>query len=90
MPRIKKYENRIPAFYRRQALDIMLFTHVTALREFTAVDGKYTMKIEAAIDNFMEVYCISEDEFPIESALTTYNRVQQNFLYSELKRNTNN
>ena len=86
MPRTKKYENRIPAFYRKQTLDLLMFAHVTALREFTLKNEKYTMKIEDAIDDFYEVYCIDPDELPIESALVTYSRIKNNFLWSELKR----
>ena len=86
MPRIKKFENRIPAFYRKSTLDLLMFSHVTALREYTIEDGKYTMTLEEAIDDFYDVYCIDPDELPIESALTTYTRLQNNFLWSELKR----
>lgn len=89
MPRNKKYENKIPAFYRKSALDLMLFTHATAVREFEGQsdNGRYKVSIEEAIQHFFDVYCISTDDFPMESALTTYVRMQQNFLYSEMKRN---
>ena len=86
MPRIKKYENRIPSFYRKSILDLLMFAHVTALREYTSVKGKYKVTIEQAIDNFCETYGIPPDEYPIESAQSIYTRIQQNFIWSELKR----
>ena len=79
MPRVKKYEGKIPAFYRRSALDLMLFTHVTAMCE------RNNMKLDDAIYDFFDLYAIHDDEFPIESALTTYNRVRNNFIWTKIK-----
>lgn len=79
MPKVKKYEGRIPAFYRRSALDLMLFTHVTALCERT------DMNLDDAIIDFFDLYGISDSEFPIESALTTYNRIRNNFIWTKIK-----
>ena len=88
MPRSKEYENRIPAFYRRQTIDIMLFVHVTAIRERSGLDerGKrYVISIEEAIRDFFKLYCISEDEFPIENAMTVFHRVKANFIYTKIE-----
>ena len=92
MPRNKEYENKIPAFYRKSVLDLMLFTHATAVREFQGTDdnGKYLMTVEQAVQNFFDTYCISDNEFPMESALTTYTRMRHNFIWSEMKRNIDN
>ena len=78
MPKVKKYEGRIPAYYRRSALDLMLFTHVTAMCE------RNKMILEEAIEDFFDLYGISTEEYPLESALTTYNRVRNNFIWANL------
>jgi len=59
---------KIPAFYRKQAIDIMLFAHVTALQQ-------YQMPIIDAIQNF------SEDDYPMESARVTYTNMRNAFLW---------
>jgi hypothetical protein len=64
----------------------MMFSHITAIREFTTRDNKYTMTIEDAIGDFCELYGIEPDELPIESAMATYTRIQNMFLWSEMKR----
>lgn len=79
MPRVKKYEGKIPAYYRRSALDLMLFTHVTALCE------RNDMTLEQGIEDFFDMWGISTEEYPLESAKVTYNRVRNNFIWSELK-----
>ena len=89
MPKIKDYINKIPTFYRRQTIDLLMFSHVTAIREYTH-DGKYNVTIEEAILNFMLVYGIPYDDYPMDSAKTTYTRLQQNFLWSEIKQKLNN
>ena len=83
MPKIKKYEAKIPAFYRRSALDLMLFTHVTALCE------RYNVNLDDAIIDFFDLYGISDNDFPIESALTTYNRVRNNFIWTKITEQKN-
>jgi len=79
MPKNKEYINKIPAFYRRDTLDILLFAHVTAMRE------RRGMTIRAAIYDFFELYGFNEDDYPIESALVTYNRIYHNFVYTKIK-----
>ena len=79
MPKPKKYLGKIPAYYRRDTLDIMLFVHITAMKE------RGGMTIHAAIDDFFELYGFDEDDYPIESALVTYNRIYHNFVYIKIK-----
>ena len=80
MPKIKEYENRIPAFYRKSTIDIMLFTHVTAMH------FRNGMELKEAILDFYDMYGIDELEFPINNALKVYSRVRNNFLWQEMKR----
>jgi len=79
MPKANKYEGRIPSFYRRQIMDILLFAHVTAMHE------RNNMTLEDAIMDFLDLYDVSELEYPIESALTKYNRVRNNFIWTNIK-----
>ena len=58
MPRNKPYAGKIPAFYRKQTIDILLFAHVTALQQ-------YQMPIVDAIQNFRDTYGLTEDEISI-------------------------
>ena len=80
MPRSKEYENRIPAFYRRQTIDIMLFVHVTAMHERNEMD------LKDAIKDFFELYGIDEDEFPMGNALKVYHRIRVNFAYTKINK----
>ncbi len=84
MPRNKEYENRIPTFYRRQTIDIMLFVHVTAMIE------RNGMEIKDAVNDFFSLYGIDEDEYPIGTALKVYHRVRVNFLWTSLKDSLDN
>ncbi len=79
MPRTNEYEGKIPMFYRRRTLELMMFTHVTLLHE------RYEFTLEAALDDFLEMYGIDEKEYPVESALTIYNRIRNNFVWCNLK-----
>ena len=77
MPRVKPYMKKIPAFYRKQAIDIMLFAHVTALEQ-------YQMPITDAILNFRETYDLTEDDYPMESAQVTYTNMKNAFLWRRI------
>lgn len=89
MPKVKPYEQRIPAFYRRSALDLMMFAHVNALI-FVASKNKTEISIEDGIFDFLNFYGIDTNEYPIDSALTTYNRIRVNFIWTELKKTLDN
>jgi len=79
MPKVNEYEGKIPAFYRKRTLDILLFAHVTALHE------RHCMPLEEAIIDFMGLYKIDEDEYPVKSALIIYHRVRNNFIWANIK-----
>ena len=79
MPKINEYENKIPAFYRRRIIEILLFGHVTALHE------RHGMKLEDAILDFLELYGIDEEEYQLKSALIIYHRVRNNFIWANIK-----
>lgn len=79
MPKDKPYLKKIPNFYRKTALDIMMFAHVNAIMNNT------NMTIENAIYDFMNLYGISVDDFPIDSAKVSYNKIRNNFLWKETR-----
>ena len=79
MPKINEYEGKIPTFYRRRVLEIMLFTHVTLLRE------REGMEVKDAIKDFLRFYGIDELDYPIESALVIYHRTNNNFIWANIK-----
>lgn len=81
MPLVNKYEKKIPEFYRRRTLEILLFAHVTALVE------QCDMALEPAIRNFLDLYGIDEDDYPVKSALVLYNRIRNNFIWANIKKN---
>lgn len=78
MPRDKPYAKKIPVFYRKQTIDILLFAHVTALQQ-------YQMPIVDAIQNFRETYGLTEDDYPMESARVTFTNMRNAFLWRCIK-----
>jgi len=72
------YRNKIPIFYRKQTIDIMLFAHVTAM-------CKYGYTIKESIEDFKQTYNLNEDEYPLESALVTFSNMRNAFLWNELR-----
>ena len=78
MPRNKPYAGKIPAFYRKQTIDILMFAHVTALKQ-------YQMPISDAIFNFRDTYGLTEDDYPMDSARVTYSQMHNAFLWRCIK-----
>jgi hypothetical protein len=78
MPKEKKFERNIPAFYRKNAVDIMLYTHVTVMIR----DG---MTIRKGIYDFLDFYNISPDDYDIDTAMVTYHNMRQKFMYASIK-----
>lgn len=76
MGKVKPIEDRIPWIYRKKTIDQMLFSYVTGVRD---AHGRIT--IEQAILMFMEKYNLSEDDFPVESAMVSYQRMHRDFVH---------
>lgn len=77
MPKPKKIELSIPAFYRRQGIDILLFGHITALLP--------SMTIRKAAEDFIETYRIDPEDYDIDTALVVYNNMKQKFLWARIR-----
>jgi hypothetical protein len=70
MSRERKYKDIIPRIYQRSYYDIALFIYVTAQKDIMPA-----ISIEKALYNFFKRMCI--EDFNIDSALTTYFRMQK-------------
>jgi len=57
----------------------MMFAHVNAIMSNT------NMTIKNAIYDFMELYGIDLEDFPIDSALVSYNHLKNAFLWKETR-----
>jgi len=74
MPKEKNITKSIPKIYKRNAENIMLFCWVKAQKQVIP-----TVTLEQAISNFFRFACINVDEWDMESAKTTFNRLQKDY-----------
>lgn len=75
MPKTTGIELKIPAIYRRSALNLMMFGYVTGVRATL-----HTVSMRDAMFMFMESFDLEDEDFNVASGLTTYNRMQKEFL----------
>lgn len=75
MPENAYLENAVPKFFRRNALDIIIHTWITATRNVLP-----SVTIQEAAMSCMKFYGISEDQMTLKSVISTYNRVHQELL----------
>ena len=74
MSKEKPFENKIPAFYKKNAIDIAMFGWVLGMRR-----GLPAVKTNKSIELFLHEFKLSEDDYPLRSALVTYERIQKEF-----------
>lgn len=74
MPKEKPLTKTIPKIYKRNAESISLLSFVRAQKQIVP-----TVTLDQAIMNFFREFGISMDDWDIESARTTYNRMQKDF-----------
>lgn len=72
MPKVKDIEKPIPKIYRRNFEDIAMFWYVKGQKDIVPA-----ISIEKAMYNFFKAVC--EEDYNIESAMTTYSRMQREF-----------
>lgn len=77
MSKTKPFEKRIPAFYRKSTIDLLMFDWINAAKFY----NKTT--IEQAFDDFLEYYGIDQEDYSLDSAKINYNRIKTNFLWKE-------
>lgn len=69
-----KVEGTIPRIYKRNTISLLMFSFVQGVRTTL-----HTISVKQALCMFKEVYNLTEEEFNVDSALTTYSRMQQEF-----------
>lgn len=74
MPRRKKVFINVPALYQRQCLDHILFGYVNGIRK-----AMPSVSVVECVKYFMDDNELSEDDYPLETACTTYWRMQKEF-----------
>lgn len=74
MPKEKCLTKLIPKIYKRNAENIMLFAWVKAQKAILP-----TVTIEQSINMYFHQMCISIDEWDLQCAMTTYNKMQKDF-----------
>lgn len=75
MPKLNEIEKQIPELYRANALSLSLFAYVRGARS-----ALHTITVSQAVDMFMAEYGLTDDTYNKESAVTTYNRMQNKFI----------
>jgi hypothetical protein len=75
----KPFENKIPAFYKKNAIDLILFGYVIGMRR-----GLPAVKISKSIELFLDDFGLQED-YPMDSAIRTHTRVTEDFLWLDKK-----
>ena len=75
----QKYQNKvIPALYRKQILDVMIFTFIQAQRRLIP-----TLTIRECGISFLKHYDIDEDELSLLKIEKTYQRIQKEVIKDE-------
>lgn len=78
MSKEKKIEGKIGNFYKKKTIDLCMFAYVQG---FT--DALPAVKIKDAICFWMKEYSISEDDYPLETAMRTYSRIKKDFIWKD-------
>jgi len=78
VPKEKPIEKKIRNFYKKSAIDLCMFAYVQG---FT--DALPNVKIKDAICFWMKKYNISEDDYPIGTAIKIYFRIRQDFIWRD-------
>ena len=80
MPKEKEIEKSFAAFYKKNAIDLCMFSYVQG---FT--DALPAVKIRDAITYFMKCYGIQESDYPIDTAVKNFSRINTDFIWKESK-----
>jgi hypothetical protein len=71
MSKKRPIENKIEAFYRRSAIDHLLYGWICAYK-YSFSGEKERKFIQKTIEAFRKNFDLSEEEYPMESAVNTY------------------
>jgi len=75
MPKEKNFKNEIPALYKKNAEDLLMYGWVTAQKAIVP-----SLSVSKSIKLFMDHFNISEDDMSLETAQMVYNRLNETFL----------
>ena len=78
MPKEKEIEKSIPAFYKKNVIDICMFSYVQG---FTS--ALPAVKIRDAICYFMKCYNLQESDYPIDTAVKNFSRINNDFIWKQ-------
>lgn len=78
MPREKPFLKPIPAFYKRNAEDLMMYAFVEGVRTVLP-----SMQIKSIIDLFKKKFELDDDDYPVDCAQTTHTTMQRIFFESK-------
>ena len=72
MPREKGLYVHLPRLLKRQAVDLMMLGYVMGYRHTSPIP---VLQIKRGIEKFKEDMGFSEDDYPLQSAIVTYDRM---------------
>jgi len=72
MPKDKGLYVHLPRLLKRQAIDLIMLGYVMGWRHVSPIP---VLQIRKGIEHFMEDMGLGEDDYPLESAVTTYYRM---------------
>lgn len=76
MPQEKPIEKSIPSFYKKSALDLCMYAYVQGVMDF--LPG---MKTREVIKYFMKQYNLTEEDYPIETAVKNFSKIKNDFIW---------
>ena len=72
MPKVKGLYVSLPKLLTRQAVDIMMLGYVMGYSDSCTIP---ILQIKKGIEKFMKKMDLSEDDYPLDSAIVTYYRM---------------
>ena len=78
MPKEKPIEQTFSSFYKKSAIDLCMFAYVQGVTDF--LPG---VNVRDAIRFFMKRYNLTEESYPIESAVVTYSKIKDDFIWKD-------
>ena len=78
----KLFENRIQAFYKKNAIDLMLFAYVKGSKHALPAMDKDSAT-NRCVESFLKEFDLSEDDYPLRSAIVTYERILKDYWASK-------
>ena len=76
MPKVKGLYADLPKLLQRQAVDLIMLGYVMGYRHVSPIP---VLQIKKGLEHFMEDMGLSEDDYPLESAMDTYYRMLKEY-----------